>query len=119
MKPNIGLSEKARSAVIKVLQPLLADEVALMLSGIRDVLLISTPQDTARFAELLGDGSRWGMSIRYAGADEQETMTLVTIASSVDGWSEPPALGGELRVPNLSSGGVALLSPQARCSWSR
>ncbi|TCG09477.1 glucose-1-phosphate thymidylyltransferase [Paraburkholderia steynii] len=38
----------------------------LMVAGIRDVLIISTPQDTPRFEAMLGDGSRWGMNIQYA-----------------------------------------------------
>ena len=63
----------------------------LMLAGIRDILIISTPQDTPRFEQLLGDGGRWGLNISYA------------VQASPDGLAQAFLIGEEFIGNDLSA----------------
>lgn len=64
----------------------------LMLAGIRDVLLISTPQDTPRFSELLRDGSQWGMNLQYATQNSPDGLAQAFIIGRDFVGNDPSAL---------------------------
>lgn len=65
---------------------------SLMMAGIRDVMIISTPQDTPRFEQLLGDGSKWGMSLSYCVQQSPDGLAQAFILGAIHVGNNPSAL---------------------------
>lgn len=87
----------------------------LMLTGIRDILIISTPQDTPRFSDLLKDGSQWGMNIQYAVQNSPDGIAQAFIIGRNFIGNEPSALilGDNIFYANELGGLLRIASQKA------
>jgi glucose-1-phosphate thymidylyltransferase len=96
----------------------------LLLAGLRDILVISTPEDTGRFAELLGDGHKWGINIQYAIQPSPDGLAQAFLIGRKFIGDDPSALilgdnifygqgfSGQLRVAaNLKQGAIVFAYP--------
>jgi len=94
----------------------------LMLAGIREILVISTPQDTPRYEQLLGDGRRWGISLTYAVQPEPRGIPQAFVIGARFIGSEPCALilgdnifyghdlSGQLKAATSRTGGATIFA---------